>query len=63
MATSRWILDSGAYYYVTKSGEMARNAYVKSSDQNLYYWVGNDGAWQPEWDTKTPDLDKYQLAK
>lgn len=63
MATSRWILDSGAYYYVTKSGEMARNVYVKSSDQNLYYWVGDDGAWQPEWDTKIPDLDKYQLAE
>ena len=63
MATSRWILDSGTYYYVTKSGEMARNAYVKSSDQNLYYWVGDDGAWQPEWDTKIPDFDKYQLAE
>lgn len=63
MATSRWILDDGLYYYVTKNGDMAKNAYVKSSDKNLYYWVGSDGTWQPQWDTETPDLNKFNLAE
>ena len=44
MASSRWILDAGNYYYVTSSGEMAKDAYVKSIEKELYYWVNVDGS-------------------
>lgn len=62
MTASAWIQTDGDYY-LTSSGMMARNAYVKSVDKELYYWVGEDGRWQPEWDTVSPDLDRYQLVK
>lgn len=63
MAASEWIQDAGKYYYVTESGEMARSVYIKSIDKELYYWVSSEGAWEPEWDTATPDLDKYRVKK
>ena len=29
----------------------------------IYYWVGSDGAWDPQWDTENPDLRKYYCAE
>lgn len=63
MATSTWISgEGGKQYYVDSTGAMVRDAYVKSKDKNLYYWVNSDGVWEPQWDTATPDLKKYRLA-
>ena len=69
MCSSQWIADRGKTYYVTQTGLMAVNCYVRSDmpvnhepEQYIYYWVGEDGAWQPQWDTTKPDLKKYYCA-
>lgn len=63
MKTSTWVKGKdGKQYFVDHTGVMARNAYVKSKNSGLYYWVNNDGVWEPEWDTYNPDLKKYKLA-
>lgn len=62
MLASQWINSSGKDYYLTESGAMATNAYVKSTSQNIYYWVNWDGIWEPQWDTPSPDLKRYKLA-
>lgn len=65
MCTSQWITrEGGKCYYVTKTGLMATSCYVKSTapGPEIYYWVGEDGAWQPEWNTDHPDLKKYYCA-
>lgn len=65
MCSSQWVDWKGKSYYVTADGSMAVNAYIKSKDPsnaNIYYWVGSDGVYMPEYDTKTPDLSKYTLA-
>ena len=63
MVSSKWIKDKGKDYYLTSSGAMATNSYIKSTSSSAYYWVGVDGAWQPEWNTNTPDLKKYKVVK
>jgi len=64
MCSSQWIQENGKSYYVTGTGLMAVNCYVKSKTPGpaVYYWVGEDGVWLPEWDTMTPDLKKYYVA-
>lgn len=60
MVSTQWIQHNGEDYYMTKDGSMARNAYIKSADKDLYYWVGDNGVWRP--DTSAPDLDKYDVV-
>lgn len=62
MAVSEWIEDNGKQYYVDHTGAMVRDAYIKSKNNNLYYWVNSDGVWEPQWDTANPNLNKYTLA-
>lgn len=65
MCSSQWVSgEDGGSYYVTRTGLMATSCYVRSTepDTELYHWVGEDGAWQPEWDTDRPDLKKYYCA-
>ena len=65
MCSSQWVAgDDGRSYYVTKTGLMATSCYVRSTapGPEIYYWVGEDGAWQLEWDTDRPDLKKYYCA-
>ena len=62
MQASKWISDKGKDYYVCSDGAMATNAYVKSTTENIYYWVGDDGAWQPEWNTYYPNTNKYRVV-
>lgn len=62
MLISTWINDNGKDYYLTSSGAMATNAYVQSKSQSIYYWVGDDGAWQQEWNTSYPDFSKYKVV-
>lgn len=61
MATSQWIEYKGKQYFVDHTGVMARYGYIKSKNSGLYYWVNNDGVWEPQWNTYNPDLDKYDL--
>ena len=63
MLSGQWIDVDGMSFYLTKSGVMAINAYIKADGKDLYYWVDADGKYQKEYDTSTPDLDKYDLAE
>lgn len=63
MLAAQWFKVNGKWYYATKSGQTAKNTYVKSTAPDLYCWVGADGSWEPQRDTKTPDLMKYELAE
>ncbi len=62
MVKSQWINHNGKDYYVTFSGAMATNCYIKSTTHELYYWVNEHGVWEPEWNTETPNLTKYQVV-
>lgn len=63
MVSSKWVKHKGNDYYLTSSGAMATNSYVKSTSSSVYYWIGSDGAWQPQLSTNNPDLIKYTLVK
>ena len=63
MLSGQWIDVDGMSFYLTKSGVMAIDTYIKADDKNLYYWVDSEGKYQKEYDTSTPDLDKYDLAE
>ena len=67
MLAGQWICDDGKSYYLTKSGLMAKDAYIRSDKpygpgSYIYYWVNSRGEWEPQWDTDKPDLKKYELA-
>lgn len=67
MCASQWVEDNGKNYYLTRTGLMATSCYVRSDmpyapGKWMYYWVGEDGAWIPKWDTDSPDLRKYYCA-
>ena len=63
MVVSKWIKSKNKDYYLTSSGAMATNSYIKSLSSSVYYWVGADGVWQPQWNTNNPDLKKYKLVR
>lgn len=63
MLASQWFKAEGKDYYATKTGEMAKNVYVKSTELDVYCWLNVRGEWEKQWDTKTPDLPKYGLAE
>ena len=57
MLSGQWVDVDGNSYYLQESGLMAREAYIKSKDKNMYYWVDSDGVYQKEFDTTNPDLN------
>lgn len=66
MISNQWAEIDEKFYYFDDTGLMARNAYVKAKDpkgpgERVYYWVNKDGVYEPEWDTYTPDLKKYEV--
>lgn len=63
MLSGQWVDVDGMSFYLTESGVMAINAYIKANDKDLYYWVDADGKYQKEYDTSKPDLEKYDLAE
>lgn len=63
MLSGQWLKLDGVDYYLTKSGVMARNTYVKDTQKNIYCWVGADGKYLKEYDTTTPNIDKYGIAE
>ena len=50
-----WRCISDNWYYFGNNGYMESDCYVKSSDQDLYYWLGSDGIWNTEKDTAAPE--------
>lgn len=63
MLAGQWFEADGKWYYATKSGLTAKNTYVKSTEPGIYCWIGEDGSYDPRWDTSTPNLMKYELAE
>ena len=61
MLANQWIEVDGKSYYLTKSGIMARNAYVKGKD--IYYWADDQGVYQKDFDTAEPDFDRYEVVE
>lgn len=62
MLSGQWLEDKDKWYYLTKTGLMATYCYVLSSDGTTYYWLNENGVWEPEWNTAAPDLNKYELV-
>ena len=42
---------------------MSRYCYVENKITGKYYWIDKDGVYKKEWDTKEPDLKKYELVE
>lgn len=68
MLSGQWVQHKGKNYYLTKSGAMATDCYIRAEmpyadGKYIYYWVDSDGVWQPSYDTDRPDLKKYELAE
>lgn len=63
MLSGQWLQIDYDYYYLTRSGVMARNTYIKDTQRNVYCWVGADGKYLKEYDTTTPNTDKYGVAE
>ena len=56
--TDSWRLINDKWYYFNHKGYMVSNSYVKSSNEDLYYWLDSDGIWIPEQNTNKPDTEK-----
>ena len=62
---STWLCYKGNQYYLDSNNVMATSCYIKSKDpqSQLYYWVNEEGIWEPEWNTTAPDLEEYMLVE
>ena len=47
------------WYYFDGNGYMVTNCYVKALGENLYYWISEDGVWDENETTATPNRAKY----
>ena len=63
MLAGQWLQIDYNYYYLTRSGVMARNTYIKDTQRNVYCWVGADGKYLKEYDSTNPNIDKYGVAE
>ena len=61
MLSGQWLRLDGKDYYLTKTGIMASNCYIKSD--KTYHWIDNNGEYVPEYDTDNPNLDVYKVAE
>ena len=52
---STWRCINEAWYFFNEEGYMESDCYVKSSHQELYYWIGSDGVWDTAKDTSVPE--------
>lgn len=50
-----WRCINNYWYYFGGNGYMETDCYVKDSGQELYYWVGSDGVYNPEKNTAAPE--------
>lgn len=56
---SEWKKIDGKWYYFDRNGWMLYNCYIVYGDH--YRWLNQKGAWEPQWDTKTPNREKYKV--
>ena len=63
MLAGQWIDIENESYYLTKSGVMARSIYIINDNKHIYHWVDEDGRYQKDYDTDSPDLKTYGLAE
>lgn len=61
MLSGQWLRLDGKDYYLSKTGAMAFNCYVKSNGK--YYWLDANGEFVPEYETTTPNLDLYEVVE
>ena len=47
------------WYYFDGNGYMVTNCYVKALGENLYYWISEDGVWDENETTATPNRARY----
>lgn len=60
MLAGQWFVVADKWYYATKSGEIARNVYVK--DKKGWCWCSDTGEWDETY-TEEPDLQHYGAAE
>lgn len=63
MISNQWVDVDGKSYYLTQSGLMARNGYIEDASEKLYFFVDENGVYNKELDTDTPDLSKYEVIE
>ena len=69
MISGQWVSYKGEQYYITKTGVLARNAYVRSEKEiapgrgYIYYYVNHEGQWDVSKDTETPDFTQKDIAE
>lgn len=68
MLSGQWFCENDKHYYLTQSGLMATNAYIRSErpfaqERYIYYWVNENGEWEPQWDTEYPYVESYEVVK
>nr|DAX23671.1 MAG TPA: hypothetical protein [Caudoviricetes sp.] len=62
MLSGQWLELDDKTYYLTKSGVMAKNAYVKG-ENGVYHLVDWNGWWCRDLDTTKPDFKKFDVAE
>ena len=63
MLSGQWVDVDNMSFYMSRLGLMARNAYIKSDTNDMYFWVDAEGRYVKELDTDTPDLSKYEVIE
>lgn len=61
-ARSEWKTIAGKDYCFGKDAYLFVSCYIKSAVKNVYYWVDENGAYQKQYDTASPDR-KYRIVK
>lgn len=57
-----WKTISGKDYCFGKDSYLFVSCYIKSEAGNTYYWVDDDGAWLTQYNTSSPDRNKYRVV-
>ena len=51
----------GKWYFFDGAGYMVSQCYVRSKSSDLYHWIGTDGVWDKNGDTKQPNRAQYEV--
>ena len=54
-----WREINEKWYYFDGNGYMVTSCYVKALGENLYYWISEDGVWDENETTATPNRARY----